>query len=169
MTTTHFTTEHIVVPSNQSYDQVIQALEAQLGQGQEIGTIIQHLYQTHASWEQVTQSIEPLAGSSGFMIVSTIDDSVLLALAGKSTMARLYILGNPLIAIQMMQYVPEVALYVPLRLVVHQDEERRVFVSYDQPSSVLGFYQHESIARVSALLDQKMTALVDRAVQEQKQ
>lgn len=47
MTTTHFTIEHLVVPSNQPYDQVIQALEAQLGQGNELEAIFQHVYETH--------------------------------------------------------------------------------------------------------------------------
>jgi uncharacterized protein (DUF302 family) len=168
MTTTHFNTEHIVMSSNQPYDQVIQALEAQLGQGNELEAVFQHVYESHASWEQVTQSIEPLVGSSGFLIFSKLDDTVLLSLAGKPTKARLYILGNPLIAIQMMQHVPEVALYVPLRLVVYQDEQGRVFAAYDRPSSVLGPYQHEAIVRVSELLDQKLAVLVARAVQTPK-
>jgi len=47
----------------------------------------------------------------------------------------------------MMQHVPEVALYVPLRLVM---------------------YQHEAIVRVSELLDQKLAVLVARAVQTPK-
>jgi uncharacterized protein (DUF302 family) len=67
----------------------------------------------------------------------------------------------------MMQHVPEVALYVPLRLVVYQDEQGRVCASYDQPSSVLGSYQHEAIVRIAQLLDQKLAALVARAVQKQ--
>lgn len=169
MTTSHFTTEHLVVSSNQPYDQVIQALEAQLGQGKEWEAVFEHLYETHASWEQVTQSIEPLVGSSGFLIFSTFDDTVLLSMVGKPTKARLYILGNPLLAIHMLQHVPEVALYVPLRLVVYQDEQGRVFASYDQPSSVLGSYENEAIVRVAQLLDQKLAALVARAMQKQDQ
>ena len=90
MTTTHFNTEHIVMSSNQPYDQVIQALEAQLGQGNELEAVFQHVYESQASWEQVTQSIEPLVGSSGFLIFSKLDDTVLLSLAGKPTKARLY-------------------------------------------------------------------------------
>ncbi len=49
MTTTQFTTEHLVVSSNQPYDQVIQALEAQLGQGNELEAVFAHSYETHAS------------------------------------------------------------------------------------------------------------------------
>lgn len=48
MTTTHFATEHIVVSANQPYDQVIHALEAQLGQGNELEAVFQHLYETYA-------------------------------------------------------------------------------------------------------------------------
>ena len=102
MTTSHFTTEHIIVSSDQPYEQVLLALETQLGCGNNWEALFEHLHDTHASWQQVTQSFEPLVGSSGFMIFSQVDDTILLSLAGKSTKARLYILGNALIAIQMM-------------------------------------------------------------------
>jgi hypothetical protein len=57
MTTAHFTIERIVVSVNQPYDQVIHALEAQLAQGNELEAVFQHLYETHAPWEQADSSL----------------------------------------------------------------------------------------------------------------
>ena len=101
------------------------------------------------------------------MIFSKFDQGALLALADKSTKAMLYILGNPLIAIQMLEHNPAVALYVPLRLAVYEDDQGSTFVVYDQPSSLLGQFQNEKITSVAHGLDEKLEELAMTAAGHQ--
>jgi uncharacterized protein (DUF302 family) len=125
--TTHITIEHVVVSSNQLYEKVIDALEARLGPAENWEEILRPLLLSKASWELVTQTIEEHIGASGLTIFSKVEHSPLLSLAGKTSRATQYTVGNPLFATQMTIYMPEAALYAPLKLVVYEDEEGRTF------------------------------------------
>ena len=81
--TTRITIEHIVVASDRSYEQVIEALEAQLGPRADWDKIFRELITTNASWEQAIQIVEQQLGTSGFTILSKIEPGVLLRLSGK--------------------------------------------------------------------------------------
>src|SRR5216683_4469773 len=141
--TTQITIEHIVVASGRSYEQVIEALEAQLGLRADWDKIARELITTNASWEQAVQIIEQQLGTSGFTILGKFNQGALLTLGGKPTRAVQYAIGNPLLAIQMIEHAPEVALYAPLRLVVYEDGKGRTFLAYDRFSSQLAQYQNE--------------------------
>jgi len=118
--TISITIEHIVVASNWSYDQVKESLEAQLSGALNIDELVQPLAAVKASWEQVTQAIEKRLGTSGFSLFSKVDHGVLLSLAGKLRRVSQYALGNPLLALQMVEHLPEVVLYAPLQLAVYE-------------------------------------------------
>ena len=60
----------------------------------------------------------------------------------------------------MTMYMPEAALYAPLKLVVYEDEEDRTFVAFDSFTSLLVQYQHKEITQVAQLVEQKLEALV---------
>ncbi len=64
--TTQITIEHIVVASDQSYEQVIEALEAQLGLSADWEKLQRELKTTNLSWEQAVQIVEQQLGTSGF-------------------------------------------------------------------------------------------------------
>ena len=85
--TTRITIEHIVVASDRAYEQVIEALEAQLGLRADWENSAQALIGTNASWEQAVQLVEQQLGTSGFTILSKIEPGALLRLAGKPTRA----------------------------------------------------------------------------------
>jgi uncharacterized protein (DUF302 family) len=158
--TTHMTIEHIVVASSQPYENVIDALEARLGVAKNWGEIVRQLITTKASWEQVTQAITEHIGTSGLTFFYKVEHSPLLSLAGKTSRANQYTIGNPLFAIQMTRHMPEAALYAPLRLVVYEDEEGRTFIAYDSFISLLVQYQREEMSQVAQLVEQKLEALV---------
>ena len=147
--TTPITIEHIVVSSNRSYEQVIDALEAQLGLKADWDKIARELITTNASWEQVVQIIEQQLGTSGFIILSKFDQGALLNLSGKPTRAVQYALGNPLLAIQMIERAPEVALYAPLRLAVYENYPGKSAVAYERFTSQLAQYPNPKIAPVA--------------------
>lgn len=66
------------------------------------------------------------------------------SLAGKPRQVSQYAIGNSLLALQMVEHLPEVALYAPLRLAVYEEDEGKTFVAYDRFSSLLSQYQRAS-------------------------
>jgi uncharacterized protein (DUF302 family) len=156
---THFTIEHVVVPSKHSYADVIRALEARVGVYGNWEVIPQQLAAMNASWEQVAQITEPLIGTSGFTTFVKMEQGILLSLTGKPKRIMQYALGNHLIGVLMIEEVPEVGLYAPPRLLVYEDYEGRTFVAYDRLTSLVGQYQNEQVTNVARLVDQKLDEL----------
>ena len=167
--TTQITIEHMVVASDRSYDQVIAALEAQLGLRADWDKIARELKTTNASWEQAVHIVEQQLGTSGFTILGKFDQGALLTLAGKPTRAVQYALGNPLLAIQMIEHAPEIALYAPLRLVVYENRAGTTFVAYERFTSQLAQYPNPEIAPVAQLVEQKLEALVAKATGDEQE
>ncbi len=161
--TTQITIEHIVVASDRSYEQVIEALEAQLGPRADWENSARALITPNTSWEQAVQLVEQQLGTSGFTILSKIEPGALLTLSGKPTRAAQYAIGNPLLAIQMIEHAPEVAFYAPLRLVVYENRAGQAVVAYERFTSQLAQYANPEIAPVAQLVEQKLEALVAQA------
>jgi uncharacterized protein (DUF302 family) len=161
--TTQITIEHIVVASDRSYEQVIEALEAQLGLRADWEKIARALITPNASWEQAVQIVEQRLGTSGFTILSKIEPGALLRLSGKPTRATQYAIGNPLLAIQMIEHAKDTALYAPLRLVVYENRAGKAVVAYERFTSQLAKSPHPEIAPVAQLVDQKLEELVAKA------
>ena len=160
--TTQITIEHRVVTSNKTYEQVIIDLERQLGQ-QADWTVLQQVIQTKRTFEQIIQLIEQQLGTSGFTIFSKIEPGTLLTLSGKPTRATQYALGNPLLAIQMIEHAPEIALYAPLRVAVYENRAGNAVIAYESFASQLAQYPYPEIVPVAHLVEQKLEALVAAA------
>lgn len=160
---TQIAVEHVVVSSNRSYEQVKASLESRTGALGNTDELAEQLGASKASWEQVKQAIEQRLGSSGFSVFSKVEQGQLLSFAGKPRRVIQYAIGNPLLAIQMIEHVPEVALYAPLRLAVYEGEQGTTFVAYDRFSSLLSQYHRPEIAAVAQLVEQKLETLVAEA------
>src|SRR5215831_10820047 len=104
MTNTIQTTiEHIEVASNRSYDQVIASLKERLGAfGDSDG--LRGLLPPGTSWAQIEKVIEGMMGNSGLAIFHKVEHGDLLSLAGKPRRVSQYSIGNPLLAIRMVQH-----------------------------------------------------------------
>src|SRR2546425_13207784 len=143
--TTQITIEHIVVASDRSYEQVIEALEAQLGLRADWDKIARGLITTNASWEQTVQIIEQRLGTSGFTILGKFDQGALLTVGGKPTRAVQYAIGNQLLAIQMIEHAPEVALYAPPRLAEYESSAGKALLAYQRFPSQLAQYPNPEV------------------------
>ena len=75
---------------------------------------------------------------------------------------RLCAIGNPLLAIQIIEHVPEVALYAPLRVAVYERNDKTC-VAYDRFTSLLAQYQHPQVNSIAQLVEQKVEELVAQA------
>ena len=74
-----------------------------------------------------------------FTIFSKVEQGQLLAFAGKPIHVCQYAIGNPLLAIEMIERIPEVALYAPLRITVYETGGR-TNIAYDRFTSLLSSY-----------------------------
>jgi len=160
---TQVTVEHVVVPSQRSYTEVIVALEARVGVYGNWEVIPLQLAAMKATWEQVEQITQPLIGTSGFTTFVKMEQGVLLSLTGKPKRITQYSLGNHFIGVLMVELVPEVGLYAPPRVLVYEDYQGRVFVAYDRLTSLVSQYQNEEVTNIARLVDHKLEELAREA------
>ena len=75
----------------------------------------------------------------------------LLGIVGAARKAKQYVLGNPLIAIQMTRHDIRASLYAPLRMIVYEIEGHAVRAEYDLPSSLFGQFGNRRSNRRSKI------------------
>lgn len=159
---------HVIVSSNKSFEQVAEAVDSMAMAGKIDLAVIEQIVLVSKSWDDFREKIESKVGSigsSGFMTFTEIDHGSLMSLAFEGVKAKLYVIGNPLFAKQMLEQNLGVGLYVPLRLFVYEDKEGRTQIAYDKPSSLLGQFQNEKISAVAQMLDRKLEELATTAAQ----
>jgi len=109
----------------------------------------------------VRDHIQGTEGPLGLMIFNAIDHGVLLSLGGKIARAKQYVVGNPLIALQMTQGDVRAGLYAPLRIYISEDGPNKSVIEYDLPSTLFGQFQNAEVDRVAVTLDQKLEAAIE--------
>ncbi|MEH1931568.1 DUF302 domain-containing protein [Nostoc sp.] len=83
-----------------------------------------------------------------------------MTIVGTPKKAKQYVVGNPLIAIQMTQHDIRAALYAPLRVLVYKAADQSVYVEYDLPSSLFGQFGNAEVTKVAKSLDLKLVNLI---------
>jgi len=111
------------------------------------------------SFEKVVRS---QTEQSGFMLFAEFDYHQWLGLYGLQRKLARWILGNPVIAITMIRHDLEAALFVPVELLLVEDENREgVTVIYDLPSSLMvTTRENPPLLEAAAALDAKLQDLV---------
>ena len=155
--------EHIVLTSEQPYGDVKAALESRMSVLGNTDELVRQFISAKASWDQIKQGIAERMGKSGFTIFSKIEQGQLLAFAGKPVPVCQYAIGNPLLAIEMIEHVPEVALYAPLRSALYE-LEGKTRIAYDRFTSVLSSYQNSRIDEVAARVERHLEQLIEEAL-----
>jgi uncharacterized protein (DUF302 family) len=100
-----------------------------------------------------------MAGTSGFMLFSTIDHGRLLRLVGQQGKAVQYVIGNPVFAVEMTRHAIGAALYATLRVLIYEAEDGRTRMEYHRPSSLFGQFGDQRVRPMAAALDQKLKDL----------
>ena len=157
MNESRFTVEHVCLEADRPFDDVAKAFERQLGRFDQ--NVVNSL-PASADTKEAKARIEAMAGPSGLMLFGTTDHGALLLLAGQKRKAVQYVVGNPLIALQMTQHDIRASLYAPLRLLLCEIEAGKTCLEYDKPSSLFGQFGNAEIAAVAAGLDRKLETLV---------
>jgi hypothetical protein len=103
MTISTHTIEHVRVESPKGFAEVARDFERQLGTYDP--TVLQAGGGELPRRENAQARLEALVGPSGFLLFGTTDQGGLMSLfRGTKKQARQYVLGNPLIALEMTQY-----------------------------------------------------------------
>ncbi|MFZ1128014.1 DUF302 domain-containing protein [Methanoregula sp.] len=160
MNATSVVVKHFVIASDRSYEAVREALNEQLGKQADWKKIAQEMKTTNPEWKQISKIITRQMGPSGFAVFSKIEFGPLLALKGSPAKAVQYLIGNPLLALMMIERVPEAALYAPLKLVLYEDPAGSVFIAYDSFASQLDQYPDPAIAPVAHLVEKKLGEMI---------
>ncbi|HEY1753859.1 MAG TPA: DUF302 domain-containing protein [Bryobacteraceae bacterium] len=90
---------------------------------------------SHQSVDQTVHKLETVLHAKGVKIFALIDHSGEAEKAGMHMRpTRLLIFGNPKAGTPLMIASPSVALDLPLKLLVWEDAEGKVFISYNAPA-----------------------------------
>jgi uncharacterized protein (DUF302 family) len=152
---------HYEYVSARSFDEVVAAFEAAVGSVED-GAFRKEIATAEepADFEARVRDRE---GSSGFMRFLTVDHGRWLSRIGVVAKARMYTIGNPLIAQTMIKHDLGVGLNVPIRLMIYQDASGMVRLVYDLPSSLMSRLRNEQVAAAASKLDAKLGALAELA------
>lgn len=111
----------------------------------------------HHSVDETVEKLKGILGARGVKLFAVVDHSGEAEKAGlEMPPTRLVIFGNPKAGTPLMQAAPTTAIDLPLKILVWQDAQGEVWVSYNSPAYLQqrhGFPQEliQNIAAVEAL------------------
>lgn len=110
--------------------------------------------------EKVTKEL----AEEGFGVLSDIDVAAKMKEKLDKDMPRYRILGacNPALAWQAVNAVPDIGLLLPCNVLVREDDEGRVAVSFMDPESVMGLVDRPGIAALAADVKSRLERVRDR-------
>lgn len=111
------------------------------------------------SWDDVLAAAASNAPHD-LMVYAKIDALPFFSLAGHTTKAVEYLLGNHTIAETMYRHDPKALLYAPLRLLIYADVDGNAVFSMDQPGPAFGSLGIAEVAKVGESLDRKVVNLL---------
>jgi uncharacterized protein (DUF302 family) len=157
-----FTGSYHVHECTRTFDEVVRILEAAVGS-------VENQVFGHEVMEAKTPSdfkarMHKHESTSGFMRFHTIDHGAWMAALGGGRNARMYTIGNPLIADTMIKHDMGVGLNVPVRIAVYEEPSTgKVHVTYNLPSSLMSALGNEDVAKAASALDMKLIKLAEEA------
>jgi uncharacterized protein (DUF302 family) len=117
-----------------------------------------------ATWRDVKAHVDRTVGQSGFVALARLDQGALFRLSGDPVQATLYLVGNPVIAREILAVEPAAGLYAPFRVAVYRDDIG-AHVAYDQPSSLFASFGSDAIDAIARELDERIRDSAERSCQ----
>ena len=106
------------------------------------------------AWSAVEAAITLTLGPSEFLAVSRLDQGSLMSLRGRELHATQYLVGNPLVATEVIGSVRMSSLFAPFQAAIYEDPSG-VHVSHMLPSSLFTSLDDPEVAAIGARLDAK--------------
>ena len=153
------TVEHVTFVTDRPFDTVVGAFEEQVGSLEKMGwPAIPSSSHDQADFER---RVREVLGPSGFTRFLTIDHGDWVTRQGRPTRFIMYTIGNPLIAITMIEHDVEAGLDVPVRLAIYEHRDGKTRLVFNKPSSLMSGLRNEGVHSAALKLDAKMMALAE--------
>lgn len=120
---------------------------------------VREIAERGGTWDEVLAAAA-INAPNDLMVYATIDALPLLSLAGHTTKAVEYLLGNHTIAETMFRHDPRALLYAPLRVLMYSDADGNAVFSMDQPGAAFGSLGIAEVTEVGKGLDRKVVNLL---------
>jgi uncharacterized protein (DUF302 family) len=150
---------HREFKTTQSFEQVVAAFENAVGSVENVGWPAIRSAAKDAA--DIEARVHARLGPSGFTRFLTIDHGDWTTFfLGRPAKARMYTIGNPLVAITMLQHDIAAGLNVPVRVMIYRDESSGTtrFV-YDEPSTLMSGLHNAAVMAAAEKLDAKLAEL----------
>ncbi|WP_445170012.1 DUF302 domain-containing protein [Mycolicibacterium sp. Dal123E01] len=154
-TETRFDGVRVRYDSTKSYDELLAALLADIG---EQPVPINDISAVDGDWQSYEQAVEKYVGPSGFMLFGLFDHGAWITKAGIQRRVLRVVLGNPLIAITMIRHDVTAGLFAPVELLL-LDEGDGSSLTYVTPSSLMVVEPNPELLSAAEALDAKLAAL----------
>jgi uncharacterized protein (DUF302 family) len=161
MTENPFTGVRVRHDSAKSYDELLAALLADIG---EQPVPINEISAASGDWRSYQEAVEKFVGPSGFMLFALLDHGAWIPKAGIERKAMRVILGNPLIAITMIRHDVTAALFAPVELLLLDAEDGHSSLTYVKPSSLMVVEPNPALLGAAEQLDAKLRALAAKVI-----
>src|SRR5215469_3523662 len=113
--------------------------------------------------EGAMEALKSMEGEQGFMIINIFDHGADLLMVGQPRKARQYLIGKPLVAIQITRYDIRAARYAPLRVLVFESEPGRTIVEFDQASTLFSQFGRNEVTAGAVESDGKLDRVIAKA------
>jgi uncharacterized protein (DUF302 family) len=154
--------ERFSLTASKPFDQVVAVLTASIGHPDmaEFGR------STHGarSFAELKRAVEKGLSKAGLMLFMQLDQgAVVRKETGRDTPRIIrFIIGNPLIMMEMAKHVPDAGSYAPVTVLVDERADG-VHLSYDRVASFLAAYGNRDALQVAEDLDKKVETLLREA------
>ncbi|HET9877569.1 MAG TPA: DUF302 domain-containing protein [Mycobacterium sp.] len=151
----HFDGVRVHYRSAKSYQQLVAALLAEVG---ERPVPIDDFPRMFDSWQSYQQQVQSRLGPSGFMLFTLFDHGGWITKAGIDRNVLRAIIGNPLIAITMLRHDVTAGLFAPVEVLLVDDGDGSSLL-YVKPSSLMVVDHNPALLAAARELDDKLAAL----------
>ncbi|HEY6573362.1 MAG TPA: DUF302 domain-containing protein, partial [Mycobacterium sp.] len=111
------------------------------------------------TWDDVRSAVAANAPNE-LMRYAAVDATPFFGVAGHTTKAIEYLVGNHVIAETMFRHDPKALLYAPLRMLVYSDANGNAVFTMDRPSDAFGSLGIAEVTEVGHGLDHKVVNLL---------
>jgi uncharacterized protein (DUF302 family) len=155
--------EYVELVSSLPFDVVVEAFESATGSVE--GPAYRQAVAAANTTAEFEANIRKQESTSGFMRFLTLDHGAWInKFEGGTAKARMYTIGNPLIARTMLRHEIAAGLNVPVRVVLFEDGEKKTRLGYHLPSSLMAVYDNANVQKACAALDAKLERLAKTAM-----
>jgi len=152
--------EQLTLKSSKSFEAVVTALKAAVGQPD----MVEFIKETRGArtFSDLESTVQKGLSPKGLMLFMELDQGGVLRKETGLAAPKIvrFLIGNPLIMKEMAKHVPDAGSYAPTTILVDERPEGGVRLSYDRMASLLAPYGNADALAVARDLDSKVENLL---------